>query len=295
VVGIQIYRGTDLYQNDLSISHRMLQLLQSLFSEYIIIFVILALVFFVSLFVFLYYFYKKDKHDTEKKKVIYDKLFFTPIIFFMVITAFFLFNVYVYDGKFYITHRYAFPYVFLIQILILLIIYWFASIKKIYFPNKAFKYTNILYIVLIITLSIAVLYNIQDAHIASNKNVQKTIEFQRKLKEIVESVSQHPNQPIIFYSHVPYDYEPLYSVAEYLRYYDIQNDIMVKVNDDPSEVERPFLLHLIDTKLSWEKEGGKSGLFVPNSNPNNCFAVDFSDYTKDTNCENLGMVWDQTK
>ena len=166
------------------------------------------------------------------------------------------------------------------------------DVKKIYFSQYKFKYTNILYSILIISLiwkivTVTIPYSVNMSH----ENVVATNLFQNKLTSIISTVKKHENAPIIFYSYREMDYEALISTAIYLKYNEIKNSIMVKTNYGNKYTEDNALVSHISS-LAKQFEGGDMKYFSPlDYNVKKCFAIEFNGVVKDGRCKNSGKIW----
>jgi len=285
-------RGVDFYQNNAGILYRLMKIAGGAFSGNALVFSLPLILLIFGVFVF-FYIYKKNKEIRSMlKDQIIIKLFFAPLLWSLILATFYFFNLYMYDGVSYFSHRYAFPSVLVIQILFLIIIKWIYDLKLHYFPQFQLKYANLFYFIILAILLVFVSKSIDYSQKMSQKNVQATVLFQGKLKSIIEKIKKYPNYPIVFASYRPLDYEPLISTSIYLRYYGSKNELMVKTYYDLAQADNsPITKWVAEENIKFEKNGGLN--FVPyNINEDKkCFFIDFSGTTVDKKCENIGKIW----
>ena len=226
--------GVDFYQNNAKPLQRLEIILKGAFSSdalYLSLFFVL-----VAVSVAIFYCNQRLKGKIKKKDPYIVNYFVRPMAILLILATFYLFNLYIYNGILYTNYRYSFPSIFIGQLLLLLYLrwgygLWHKNIKKID-PNVFRVY----YVAVLIVLSFSVLTSMQYARQMSSLNVEATTLFQTRLKEIVADIGHNSSSPIVFQTYLPSDYEPLISVAAYLRYDGVENKIMIKT--DPRAARR---------------------------------------------------------
>lgn len=293
IVLTQKKRGVDFYQNDAGILYRLTKIAGGLFSGNALAFSLPLILLVSGLLVFIYFYRKNRAKEPILRDPIVVKLFVTPLVWVFILAVFYLFNLYMYDGVAYYSHRYAFPSILAIQILFLILIKWVFDLKSHFFPQLKSRFTNTLFQAVLIVLLVLVAKNFDYSQMMTRKNVQATVAFQGELKKVISETKIHPGYPVVFASYWPMDYEPLISVSTYLRYYGTTNDLMVKTFYDsiPLADGLPVVKWVADENEKFEKNGG--GSFVPYdiAEGKKCFFVDFSGTTADEGCENIGKIW----
>jgi hypothetical protein len=63
----------------------------------------------------------------------------------------------------------------------------------------------------------------------ASRHVDQTASFTNELIRIADVCAEEPGKPLVFVSHRPIDYESLYSVASFLRYYSVTNPIYLQL------------------------------------------------------------------
>jgi hypothetical protein len=290
---MQSNQSVDLYQNDITVIYRLQKIVGNMLVGYTNVFTISSIIFVGLLSIFLFIFFKNKFKSIEKTKEIFDKLFFVPMIFFSVSVLFFLFNLYIYDGVFKVDGRYAFPFVLIVQVLLLIIIRWIFEFKMTFFSTYNFKYTIIFYWILIIALSCTLIYTIQQSWQLSAKNVEATKLFQDNIAEIIKLSLNNENANIIFSSyHAKYDYEPIRSVAVYLRYYGVKNNLSLKTNYDLVNNEEAFSHKTNIENKKIEKDGNEEFIpYVDLNTTTECIIIDFTGDTDYSKCQEIKKVW----
>jgi hypothetical protein len=284
-------RGVDYYHNDASIAPRLVKMVAGAFKGGAL--AVSTIACFTALIIISYQIVESKRGFARTDRERFIRMFISPLLMVIMLAGFHFFNLYVYNGKFYLTHRYAFPSVLVAQILFLLFICWVYRYYCISHPSgppawfrRAANITILPF--LIYFVGSTVVYSQQ----MSEKNVVATTRFQAKLAEIVTIAKQHPDYAIVFYSYDPVDSEPLISVATYLRYYSVQNKLMLKTNyaaiPNPQEPMRRW-----NALENVRKERSGDEVFSPNDGAwaDPCLGIDFSGDTKDTKCMQLGKVW----
>ncbi len=61
------------------------------------------------------------------------------------------------------------------------------------------------------------------------QHVRESTAFTNELKKIADACQSEPNESVVFVSHDPSDYESLYSVAGFLRFYNVSNPIYLQL------------------------------------------------------------------
>ena len=64
----------------------------------------------------------------------------------------------------------------------------------------------------------------------STKHVHNTALFTGELEKLVQQCTSEPDRPLLFVCHKPKDFECLYSVEEFLRFYHVTNPVFLKVD-----------------------------------------------------------------
>jgi hypothetical protein len=63
----------------------------------------------------------------------------------------------------------------------------------------------------------------------ATRHVRQTAAFTGQLQRLARTCATDPGQPLVFVSHRPMDYESLYSVARFLRYYQVGNPLYLQL------------------------------------------------------------------
>ncbi|MCX6717237.1 MAG: hypothetical protein NTU76_00990 [Candidatus Taylorbacteria bacterium] len=291
IILTQKRQEVDFYQNNVGILYRLKQISQGFFSEYSLFFSI-PVIFFIFILALFLFFYLRKRELGKFKKHIFFKLFISPLLTTIILTIVYLFNLYIYDGESYILHRYAFPSLLIVQILLLTMLKWISDFKNYYFPNFKTSFFHLVYFLFLLVLSFFIFKNINYSQEMSKKNANATVLFQNQLKKVVIEARKEPDYPIIFFSYKPLDYEPLLSVSAYLRQFGIKNKLMVKTDYKSEDlVGQPILKWVAEENIKFEKNGNQTFQVYSEDNNGKCFAVNFNGNTINTKCKNLGKIW----
>jgi len=282
--------GVDYYQNNSETIYRITKVVSGLFLQETRPYTTSLIIFIFILILFYFLVIKTNKKNLQFKLLI--SYFITPLVTTLVLAAILIFNLYIYNGTLNTTNRYAFPSVLITQIQLLVISRWFYNILS----RKNKLYTSILFFSIFL-ISIPVLLfkdysNLKYSRDMSTKNVEATNLFQNKLTEIVKLTKKNPDYPIVFSSYQPFDYEPMVSIKIYLRYSNIYNTLMVKTNYNKEiTTDNPLSKWVMDENFKFEKSGGNGFTSYGLKKDEKCFLIDFNGTTTDTQCENLGKIW----
>ncbi len=286
VLLIQMFAGVDLYQNNLSFSFRIKTLLKGIaHSSYSISFFIIAVI--ILLLLLIYFLFFKQFWNKRKEQLL------AIGILDITFVSIFLFNLYVYQGRFITCHRYGYPMVLVWQLMILLFVYLiYLSLKQILRKEQYFNLFLVLLIGFILGNEFPSAYKY--ANDLSHRNVYATTEFQKALNNIIANIHD-PQTPIVFETSYEWDYEPLDSVNKYLRFRGVKNPTMVKTCYSPSKRSTTIPLYnsLTSRYKFIEKHGGKG--FIPlevTKDTKNCYVILFShDKAYFNNCKVLGKAY----
>ena len=282
--------GVDFYQNDSGIIVRIMKIMEGAFSGKAFFPSIYFLFFILVLIAYLITEIKIRKNKIDKH--ILNKLFIRPFYIGMMLAVFYLFNLYIYNGLFYDSNRYAFPFVLICQILLLVFTRWVYDFWQYYIPKRKFKFLEIVYVCIILGLMFFLTKNIQYSRKISSLNVEATALFQEKIKEMAKIIKRNPKWPVVFSSYAPFDYEPLISVSYYLKYYVVENDLMVKTYYDSINLDKdPLLKWVAEENLKFEKDGWTNFVPYEENSRNQCFDINFKKEIIDDRCINLGKIW----
>lgn len=286
----QRQRGVDFYQNDAGTLHRIVKIVGGAFSGDALILSSSFLFFLLVITTYFLFEYKKRKMKMDDQRLI--NLFFKPLFIAFVLAIFYLFNLYIYNGVLYTVHRYAFPSIFVGQLLLLAFIKWIYDFSQYYFPKFKPDVLRVAYFAMMVGSLVLMINSMKYSRRLSAINVEATTAFQAKLKESVNSINRHPGYPVVFSTYQPFDYEPLISTSLYLKYYGTENNMMVKTNYDLAQIDNePLTKWVANENIKLEQEGGIR--FTPYDVGLNkqCFNFDFSGETTDGKCNNLGKMW----
>jgi hypothetical protein len=182
--------------------------------------------------------------------------------------------------------RYDFPGILVIPVAYLTAFLLVISILRIYRVSNylifGIKYGLLVGLCFYLSMnSIALFSSTRDISVKAANNTRS---FSSKVEEIVQAVQSNPAKTIIFESDQPLDYEPLISVAIFLKSYGVTNNIALHLNRFDKESNADPLLNRLWDELG-EMERNGSYLFVA-AEPSNeeCFAVVFSG-AKTTACQ----------
>ncbi len=284
VLLIQMFAGVDLYQNNLSFSFRIKTLLKGIaHSSYSISFFIIAVI--ILLLLLIYFLFFKQFWNKRKEQLL------AIGILDITFVSIFLFNLYVYQGRFITCHRYGYPMVLVWQLMILLFVYLiYLSLKQILRKEQYFNLLFVLLIGFILGNEFPSAYKY--ANDLSHRNVYATTEFQKALNNIIKNI-EDPYIPIIFETSYVYDAEPLGALKTYLRYYKINNSLMIKTMYDADDFKTPLFRRLTSRYQNIEKNGGNGFTQLSlDKSSKNCYVILFShDKAYFNNCKVLGKAY----
>ncbi|MCP4398962.1 MAG: hypothetical protein GY801_16890 [bacterium] len=127
----------------------------------------------------------------------------------------------------------------------------------------------------------------------SIENAERTTAFQSDLRELISQIIDKPGMPLIFESFHWLDYEPIFSLREYLYTYGVrQNPLYLYIHPYPEEIfDRPSAKYLANNLRLLHKYGGEG--FLPLRRfpkaTERCFAITFSGDTQ-TSCNSF-KIW----
>lgn len=81
------------------------------------------------------------------------------------------------------------------------------------------------------------------------QHVYESTAFTSELMKIADACQSEPNKSVIFVSHDPWDYESLYSVARFLRFYNVSNPIFLQLEGYEREIHLDDLNRMLTKKL----------------------------------------------
>jgi hypothetical protein len=285
----QSSRGVDFKMNDVSFIDRISRIINGAFSGEAQTFSVFIILFFLSVLIFSYFCFRKNTFSQNKDVV--KKMIIMPLVAGLTIFTVYVFNLYVYNGVLYSLHRYAFPSILVIQVLVLVYVLWISDVHKYLNIENSKKTIEVIAHMLLGFFVVMSISTISYSRNLSYETVQRTTSFQSDLSKMVEGLKNAPEYPIVFSSYEPGDHEPLIAVARYLRYFDIHNKIMIK--NKYVSVENPSFIIAEVSKLITSLEQGGGYDFSPYQIKSNdkCFNIDFSGVTEDGSCEKLGTIY----
>jgi len=83
----------------------------------------------------------------------------------------------------------------------------------------------------------------------TKQHVHESTAFTNELLKIAEASSSEPDKSLVFVSHHPDDYESLYSVARFLRFYNVSNPIFLKLEGYGQETSHNGLQRMLTQRL----------------------------------------------
>lgn len=96
-----------------------------------------------------------------------------------------------------------------------------------------------------------------------NRHVTQSEHFTSQVKQIVAKCDQSPEVPVVFVSHGPRDFEALYSVERFLRYYGVSNEVFLRFNGG-SETDSDPLCQVLSDQLELASDQGNE-VFAPSA------------------------------
>lgn len=283
IVKVQNTQGVDFYQNDSNLLSRLIKIFDGIKNTNTEIFTSAIIVFTILIFI--------EIILRKQKKLNSLNLIINSTIVTLISTVIIFFNLYIYNGIFYINHRYSFPSIIICQIIWLCNFCLLNQITSVIFPNKIAILRNITYISLFILFTFLSIKNLKYCQKISRINVQATNNFQEKLKAIEIEIQKCPNCVIILNSFHPVDYEPLLlSTPRYLENDGIHNKLMVNTSFNSETINSPLTKWLTDGISNYKTNGGT--YFIPYQNlDKNCLIIDYSGRTTNSKCKVIGQLW----
>lgn len=80
-------------------------------------------------------------------------------------------------------------------------------------------------------------------------HVHESTAFTSELMQIVDACKSEPHKSVVFVSHDPWDYESLYSVAGFLRFYNVSNPIFLQLKGYEQEIYQEELDRMLAKQL----------------------------------------------
>ena len=226
ILSLFLYFSTnsnDIYGNNTSIPERLHLYIRYIQEIHFLIITILSLILFFYSSVFRKFF----------KKNIYLIL----IIFFCLFS--YVFNFIFYNAKWPTSMRYDFPGVILFPIGVILFFALFLRVLRI---SKQIQ----LFILLTLVLLNLNFTGLQINFKSSIENRNRTVAFTTFIKEITGILKLNPNADVVIRIGSPWDFEPHRSLLTFLKYYNINNRILIKVDSIPpsNNFEKQLLAEL---------------------------------------------------
>lgn len=96
-----------------------------------------------------------------------------------------------------------------------------------------------------------------------NRHVTQSQQFTSQVEQIVAKCDRSPEVPVVFVSHGPRDFEALYSVERFLRYYGVSNEVFLRFDGGSKTVSDP-LSQVLSDQLELASDQGNE-VFAPSS------------------------------
>jgi len=104
-------------------------------------------------------------------------------------------------------------------------------------------------------------------------NATKTIVFTTRIESIKAKSLSNPSTPIVIESGNPWDYEPIFAYAEFLKAYGVKNDLYLRLHGYSNKTVKPGLEEQLTVYLEHvEKEGSEDFKALPGT-LDNCYSV----------------------
>lgn len=271
--------GTDIYSNPTSIGSRMF-VLSSFFKQPDVLVWLL-----VSALLFFYVYRLRLKGDIKSSES--QRIYRYSIFFFLLLIVYasqFVF----YFGEF-SPPRYQFPGIFCRHISIFL----FIAIVDVVMHQNSIRFSRIHIASIfgglcLLTATCASFYqwhgtftfdNIRKNRITSQQKASDSNLFFGKLKDAVAYLKAHPTIPVILNSHKIDDYEPIYSLNQYLKSFGLTNPISLNIDGySPANfsADSDKLNFLLSKRLESVELFGQGGSFIPISSLKNnveCYSL----------------------
>lgn len=242
--------GHDVYMNEITFGNRW-SLLVSGFTKTISDFKILGI---FQIAIILYFWQNRKVHLRELYQHFKKTIYF--LIFLFII---YLLQIIYYGGPLSPSTRYNFPGILAKQI------FWLTWLSLLLYFVKVIKKKTItkVYLGIITSLSILIIINsfnkgFGNLSVSVNNNVLSTRAFTSSLDSLSKVTTIYPNLPVILRSRMLWDYEAVFSLARYITFLNIKNQIYLDYEDENIAL-RVGLEKYLSESLSVISKTGVSG------------------------------------